>query len=115
MNAFVSYLRTAMTHEDYENGAISLMYKRRIVRWFVAWTDSWNREIHEAIEAKVHAEFRAQFPQGLRNEEDTEPMIERMRSFYYARMTNTATLLVAVSSVLVSFCALAVSIVALKH
>ncbi|WP_434716348.1 hypothetical protein [Paraburkholderia sp. A3RO-2L] len=79
------------------------------------WTDGWNREFHDAIEAKVQAEFRAQFPKGLRNEEDTEPMIERMRGFYYARMTNTAMLLVAVSSTLVSFCALVVSIIALKH
>lgn len=42
-------------------------------------------------------------------------MIERMRSFYYSRMTNMAMLLVAVSSVLVSICALVVAIVALKH
>ncbi len=91
------------------------MNKRRIVRWFVDWTDSWNREFHQAIETKVLAEFSAQFPKGLRNEEDTEPMIEKMRSFYYARMTNSAMLLVAVAATLVSFFALVVSIIALTH
>jgi hypothetical protein len=92
-----------------------MMDKRRIVRWFVDCTDSWNGEFHDAIEAKVQAEFRKLFPNGLRDETDPGPMIERMRTFYYARMTNTAMLLVAVASTLVSLCALAVSIVALKH
>lgn len=91
------------------------MHKKRIVRWFVDWTDGWNRELHEAIEANVHEEFRKMFPQGLQNREESGPMIERMRSFYYARMMNSATLLVAVSSALVSLCALVVSIVALMH
>ncbi|MBU9219226.1 hypothetical protein KTD55_34820 [Burkholderia gladioli] len=81
------------------------MYKRRIVRWFVSWSDSWNREFHEAIEAKVQAEFRRQFPEGAR---DAEAMIEKMRSFYYARMTNTSTLLVAILALFVSIVALVV-------
>lgn len=81
------------------------MYKRRIVRWFVSWTDSWNREFHEAIEANVQAEFRRLFPEGAR---DTEAMIEKMRSFYYARMTNTSALLVAILALLVSIVALVV-------
>ena len=42
-------------------------------------------------------------------------MIEKMWSFYYARMTNTAMLLVAVAATLVSFFALIVSIIALNH
>jgi hypothetical protein len=91
------------------------MNKRRIVRWFVEWTDSWNREFHEAIEAKVQAAFRSQFPEGLPNQEETGAWIEEMRKFYYARMTNTAALLVAVSSALVSFFALVIAIIALWH
>ncbi len=81
------------------------MAKRRIVRWFVNWTDSWNREFHEAIEANVQAEFKKLFPEGAR---DTEAMIEKMRSFYYVRMTNSSTLLVAILALIVSIVALAV-------
>ncbi|MGF6575098.1 hypothetical protein ABH945_007227 [Paraburkholderia sp. GAS333] len=91
------------------------MDKRRVVQWFVDWTDGWNSEFHRAIQSKVHAEFKTQFPNGLRNEEDIEPWIRKMSDFYYARMTNTAMLLVAGASVAVSLCALVVSIVALKH
>ncbi|PRZ49223.1 hypothetical protein BX589_126132 [Paraburkholderia fungorum] len=91
------------------------MEKRRIAQWFVDLTHGWNSEFHHAIQSKVHAEFKSQFPNGLQNEEDTEPWIRRMSDFYYARMTNTAMLLLAVASVMVSLCALVVSIVALKH
>ncbi|GAB5098172.1 hypothetical protein YK56LOC_38880 [Caballeronia sp. HLA56] len=38
--------------------------------------------------------------------------IDRMRSYYYDCMTNTAMSLIAVASVLVSICALLVAIVA---
>ncbi|TES99580.1 hypothetical protein [Burkholderia cepacia] len=81
----------------------------------MGWTDSWNREFHEAIEARVQAEFRALFPDGLRNANDTEPWIEKMRSFYYGRMTNTAMLLTAAAAVLVAVCSLVVSVIALMH
>ncbi len=84
------------------------MFKRRLVRWFVDWTDSWNREFHEAIEVKVHAEFRRQFPDGAK---DTEAMIEKMRNFYYARMTNTSTLLVAITAVVIAVLGVTVSLV----
>lgn len=83
------------------------MNKKRLVRWFVNWTDSWNREFHEAIEANVQAEFRRLFPNGAK---DTEAMIVQMRNFYYARLTNTSTLLVAIAAVVVSILALVASV-----
>lgn len=94
------------------------MDKKCIVRSFVEWTDGWNREFHQAIEGKVQAEYSRLFPNSEGGIVDLEQMDRRMlqmREFYYARMTNTAMLLVAVSSTLVSLCALVVSIVALKH
>jgi hypothetical protein len=85
-----------------------MVNKKRVVQWFVRWTDSWNREFHEAIERNVQNEFKRMFPDGAK---DTEAMIEKMRGFYYARMTNTSTLLVAIIALLVSFLALVVSLV----
>ncbi|ACB65898.1 hypothetical protein [Burkholderia ambifaria] len=94
------------------------MDKKRIVRRFVDWTDGWNREFHQAIEAKVQAEYSRMYsnPEGGKVAlEQMDSRMRQMREFYYARMTNTAMLLVAVSSALVSLCALVVSIIALKH
>lgn len=84
------------------------LYKRWLVSWFVDWTDSWNREFHDAIEAKIQAEFQRQFPRGA---EDTDAMIEKMRSFYYARVTNTSTLLVAVAALIIAVLGIAVSLI----
>ncbi|WP_152603454.1 MULTISPECIES: hypothetical protein [Burkholderia] len=81
------------------------MSKQWFVRRFVDWTDSWNHEFHEAIEAKVQAEFRQLFPQGAEN---PDAMIEKMRSFYYARMTNTSTLLVAILALVIAVLGIAV-------
>jgi hypothetical protein len=83
-------------------------FKRWLVRWFVDWNDSWNGEFHEAIEAKVQAEFRRQFPDGA---QDTEAMIEKMRSFYYARMTNTSTLMVAILALVIAVLGIAVPLI----
>lgn len=94
------------------------MDKKRIVRSFVEWTDGWNREIHQAIEGKVQAEYSRMYSNPNGGPLDLEQMDSRMRQmreFYYARMMNSAMLLVAVSSALVSLCALVVSIVALRH
>ncbi|MEX3845585.1 hypothetical protein [Paraburkholderia sp. BR10882] len=88
-----------------------MLNKRRLVRWFLSWTDSWNEEVHEAIESIVHTEYARMFPNGAQDPQ----IVEQMRTFYYARMMNTAILLVAVSSLVVSLCALVVSAVALGH
>ncbi|HEB3530047.1 TPA: hypothetical protein RZC51_001526 [Burkholderia cenocepacia] len=84
------------------------LYKRCLVCWFVDWTDSWNREFHEAIEAKIQAEFQRQFPRGA---EESDAMIEKMRSFYYARVTSTSTLLVAVAALIIAVLGIAVSLI----
>lgn len=88
-----------------EIGGSPSIYKRRIVRWFVDRTDSWDREFHDATEANVQAEFRNQRPDGA---PDTEVMVEKMRSFYYERMTNTSTLPVAILALIVSIVVLVV-------
>jgi len=38
-------------------------------------------------------------------------MIEKMRSFYYARMTSTSTLLVAVAALIIAVLGIAVSLI----
>ncbi|KWN65979.1 hypothetical protein [Burkholderia stagnalis] len=95
----------------------SSLNKRRLVRLFVDWTDAWNKEMHDAIEAKVQAEFRSSFPNGIGGGdlEKTDQIVKRMREFYYARMSNTANLLVAVTAVVVSLVALLVSALAFFH
>ncbi len=85
-----------------------IMNKRCMVRWFVRWTDSWNREFYEAIESNVHAEFNRMFPSGASG---LKAEIDKMRSFYYARMSNTSTLLVAILALIVALLALLVSVV----
>lgn len=83
------------------------MSKRKLVRWFVDWTDSWNHEFHEAIEAKIHGEYKKMFPDGAADPDET---IKGMRSFYYARLTTTATLLLAVVAIAISTISVVLSI-----
>lgn len=87
------------------------MFKRKVVAIFYKWVDGWNSVIHQEIESRVHAEYRRNFP-GVTD--DTAAMIPQMREFYYVRTANTASLLVAIASVFVSFVALIVAIIALK-
>jgi len=77
------------------------------VRWFVDWTDSWNHELHEAIEAKIQIEYKRQFPDGA---VDPDTTIKAMRGFYYARMTTTATLLLAALAIAISTISVVVAI-----
>ncbi|MFJ1258773.1 hypothetical protein [Cupriavidus sp. CuC1] len=86
------------------------MLKRKLVRALVIWTGEWNRELHEAIEAKVFEEYRHSFPAGAKDAPET---IEKMRTFYYNRMTNTANTLIGLVAILVAFVSLIVSAFAL--
>lgn len=89
------------------------MSKETIARRFVACTHGWNQAFHQAIEANVMAEYRRTYPDGAR---DVEKTIGDMRTFYYARMVNTASLLVAAGALIASLASLAVALVALlKH
>lgn len=70
--------------------------KRKIVRILVDITDGWNKEIHEAIEQKIHNEYKISFHQF--EDDSLEDVIERkekMRTYYYQRMSVTATLLLS--------------------
>lgn len=89
--------------------------RRRLVSIFLDWTDGWNSEIHDAIERKVLIEFKRTFPDGITETSDRGKIIADMRAFYYARMTNTAMILIAAIAFLVAVASLIVSVIALKH
>lgn len=88
------------------------MNKLIVTRAFVAWTHGWNQALHQAIEGKVMVEYEAMFPNGTDN---PEGMLSQMRAFYYARMMNTASLLIGVSAAALAAIAVVVSVVALAH
>lgn len=85
--------------------------KKKLVVWFVDYTEGWNYEFHEAIEKKVLAEFKKCYPENISDTAVKEKTISNMRSFYYSRMTNTAMLLIAASSVLFSIIAIAIALI----
>ncbi|WP_431020828.1 hypothetical protein ACQ4K0_32135 [Burkholderia cepacia] len=96
-----------------ENGKRQQHEQKKLARWFVEWTDGWNREVHEAIEAKIRAAYSSMYSDPEGGKVDLEQMDKRMREmrdFYYARMTNTSMLLVAIVALAVSVLALVVSI-----
>lgn len=73
-----------------------MFFKRKIVNALVNYTHGWNEAIHYAIENKVQTEYRRSFdPNGSDNSEIVEKRINDMRSFYYTRMSMTASLLFA--------------------
>ncbi|MGT2457713.1 hypothetical protein ACU4GI_32955 [Cupriavidus basilensis] len=86
------------------------MLKRKVVQTLVDWLGEWNEEVHAAIEAKIFAEHRRVFPDG---DDDVAKTIESMRTFYYNRMANTATILIGAVALLVALASLIVSAVAL--
>lgn len=86
------------------------------MRKLVDLTDGWNHEIHLAIEEKVLAWHLQMFPP--REDDDLEKRDQRvseMRTFYYARMTSTANLLVAGAAFMVSLSAFVVAVISLHH
>lgn len=96
------------------------MNKRKLVAWFVNLTDGWNKELHDVIESRIEAEYRKCFPVDpeKHGSVDLDKMIEmkdRMRGFYFGRMTVTATLLIGFATFLISAAAVVVAIGALFH
>lgn len=87
--------------------------KQKVARKFVSYTHEWNEAIHGAIESNVHDAFRKMYPNGIEGEGETEKQIDSMRNFYYQRMMNTATLLLAGLSVLIAVIALIVALIAI--
>jgi len=91
-----------------------MINKAKVVRWLVNFFDDWNDHFHSAIENKlisgVQKDFGAEADSEVRRK-----AIEKGRDFYYLRLTTTANILVAVSSLFVSAVALVVSVIALFH
>jgi len=85
-------------------------FKRVVVRLSLRWADGWNQEIHRAVEDNVFREHRRLFPGGS---DGDGSMIDKMRTFYYARLMTTANLLVTCVALLVAVTALLVSVVAI--
>ncbi|MEX3020249.1 hypothetical protein AB4K05_11725 [Kluyvera sp. STS39-E] len=89
--------------------------KQKIVDIFVNSTHDWNQAMHNAIERKVFEGYNNTFPNGMQDPEQTEERIESMRTFYYQRMMNTASLLLTAVSLTVAFIALMVAIIAIHY
>lgn len=80
--------------------------KRTIVRKLVDMTHDWNSEIHEAIEVRIRQAYSEMIPKEARESqsavETSGEMLEKMRTFYYSRMSMTASLLLAGTAVIIS-------------
>lgn len=88
------------------------MYKK-LIRYIFNFTDSFNKEWHANIERKVIEEAKKLHSNNDMSIEIRDEDIKKMREFYYARMSNSSNLLIAISSLFVSAVALTVAIVAL--
>ena len=88
------------------------MYKK-LIGFIFKITDAFNKEWHQNIERKVieagkELHTNKNTPIEIRDEEN-----KKMREFYYTGMSNSSTLLIAISSFFVSVVALIVAILAL--
>lgn len=93
------------------------MFKKRCAKWFIGFTDSWNYEFHQEIEARVDAEYTWRLKQRLNPEkvslDEMAASKKEMREFYYARMSNTASLIVSAASCVIAVVALLVALASL--
>lgn len=92
-----------------------MKFKQKIVNSFVNSTHEWNMAMHNAIERKVHEGFKDTFPNGLKDPKETEETIESMRTFYYQRMMNTASLLLTGTSLIIALVALFVAMASIHY
>ena len=80
--------------------------KRTIVRKLEDMTHDRNSEIHEAIEVRIRQAYSEMIPKEARESqsavETSGEMLENMRTFYYSRMSMTASLLLAGTAVIIS-------------
>ena len=86
--------------------------KASVAKLIVEWTHEWNHEFHNAIEAKILDEYSKTFKPDLPSALET---IEKMRSFYYARIVSTAGILIGSIGVLVAVVALFVALISLSR
>lgn len=87
--------------------------KRTIVRKLVDVTHDWNSELHLAIEARINDVYREMISEEARESQSVEAsceMKDKMRTFYYSRMSMTASLLLTGVAVIISVLALLVSL-----
>lgn len=89
--------------------------KQKIVDWFINSTHEWNMAMHNAIERKVFEGFKETYPNGLKNHDETNEKIESMRTFYYQRMMNTASLLLTSASMIIALVALIVAMISIYY
>lgn len=88
-------------------------FKERFVEKALDFTDNWNLVIHNSFENRILAEFRRSFPDGIQDDDEKTKIMERMRQFYYTRMMTTATMILAIASLMVSLIALLIATFAL--
>lgn len=86
--------------------------KQKIADAFVNYTHEWNLAMHNAIERKIFEGHKKLFPHSSDDEKHGE-QIESMRTFYYQRMVNTASILLTAVSLLVALVALIVALIAI--
>ncbi|HBC2536858.1 hypothetical protein [Enterobacter kobei] len=89
--------------------------KQKIVNAFVNSTHEWNMAMHNAIEKKVFEGYANTFPNGMKDPEETHERIDSMRTFYYQRMMNTASLLLTGASLIIALVALIVAMVSIHY
>lgn len=86
-----------------------MSFKQKLVTKFVDVTHEWNSLFHKAIEDRIYRGYHDMFTEEARNSMSTEQMenlIKGMREFYYARMSTTASLLLALVSTVIAVIAL---------
>lgn len=90
--------------------------KQKLVTKLVDVTHEWNSLFHKAIEDRIFRGYHDMFTEEARNSmsaEKREELIKEMREFYYARMSTTASLLLAVVSTVIAVIALIVAVLPL--
>ena len=91
-----------------------MSFKRNLVRCLVRIIDGWNKEIHQVIEERVSLEHRRMFPPNADDDlEVTDKRMQDMRAFYYARMSTTASLMIAAIALLVAAIAFLIAVLQL--
>lgn len=91
----------------------SMSLKQKIVTKFVCVTHEWNSLVHKAVDDRIYRAYHDMYTEEARNSmshEEIDERIKGMRDFYYARMSTTASLLLAVVSTIIAVIALIVAV-----
>lgn len=91
-----------------------MSFKKMVVKTLIDFTNEWNNEIHQAIEERVMTHSLQTFPPREDEcPERREKQISDSRAFYYARMSTTASLLIAGAAFLLALIAILLTIIPL--